>query len=96
MASKNLIDDLSYTLAHAQGPGRDYSVLLAMFKTFKPHFKRVGLILTITDDSEIDDLKLKIKARDTFLKRIGIDPQKVEIDGIDMGAYGYNDETQAN
>ena len=42
---------------------------------------------------EIDNLKLKIKARDTFLKRIAIDPQKVKIDGIDMGVYGYNDET---
>ena len=44
---------------------------------------------------EVDELKLKIKARDTFLKRIGIDPQKVIVDGIDMGVYRYNDETQA-
>jgi hypothetical protein len=52
MASKKLIDDLQYTLAHAQGIARDYSVLLAMLKTFKPHFERVGLSLTEKPDKK--------------------------------------------
>lgn len=34
---------------------------------------------------EIDALKLQIKARDAFLRKIGIDSERIKADGIDMG-----------
>ncbi len=83
---QNNADDLAlewitkYTLLAVDG--RAYQELVRAFLQFR--------------DSKIDELKLKIIARDTFLKRIAIDPQKVIVDGIDMGVYGYNDEIQTD